>query len=87
MNTWVVGNSPIGHYHIQPPTRVPVNQCEEEELGAKVFLMKARIMAGQVAFDQSQPGISDFKWLAKEEVKELVAPFYWKAVKNLLPDL
>ncbi len=86
MNTWVVGNSPVGHYQTQKPARVPVSESEEEKLGAKIFLMKARIMAGQVAFEQSQPGFSDFKWLVKEEVKKLVAPLYWKAVKNLLPD-
>ena len=66
MNTWLVGRIPIGHYQYDYPSKTT------GELGLKTFFMKARIMAGQANLKGNQLGLSDFKWLAKEEVKKEV---------------
>jgi large subunit ribosomal protein L46 len=85
MNTWVVGNVPIGHYqhdYIESlKTASGLN-----ELGMKTFFMKARIMAGQANLENNKFGLTDFKWLAKEEVKTEVNNKYWHSVKNMLAE-
>ncbi|TKA73022.1 hypothetical protein B0A55_07048 [Friedmanniomyces simplex] len=103
MNTWIVGNHPIGHHHMMytfggaPAPRVakiapnPVvstsqNQpgFEQEEYGEKVFFMKGRMMTGQADLGKNVYGDSEFRWLAKEEVKQVVTGGYWKSVRNML---
>lgn len=86
MNTWVVGNAPIGHYSFSFPTRRSDLQNNVEELGEKVFFMKARIMAGQANLTNNKFGLSDFKWLAKEEIESAVTPRYWNAIRNMLAE-
>jgi len=86
MNTWLVGNAPTGHYHSTFENPILNSEKNVEELGQKVFFMKARIMAGQANIEQNKLGLSDFKWLAKEEVEQAVAPKYWSAVRNMLPE-
>lgn len=82
MNTWIVGNSPVGYYELKH--RKPVLKESTSELGAKTFFMKARIMAGQANLEQNKFGLSDFKWLAKEEISKTVDSHYWASVKNML---
>ncbi|OCK99115.1 mitochondrial 54S ribosomal protein mL46, partial [Cenococcum geophilum 1.58] len=86
MNTWVVGNAPIGHYSFDFLTRRSDLQKNVEELGEKVFFMKARIMAGQANLTNNKFGLSDFKWLAKEEIESTVTPRYWNAIRNMLAE-
>ncbi|KAI7600698.1 50S ribosomal subunit L30, partial [Hortaea werneckii] len=104
MNTFLIGNHPIGH-HAQKYTRpitstlsanrlVPTSTIaragEEgsvrEEYGEKVFFMKARIMAGQADLSKNEYGDQEFKWLAKEEVQDVVTQAYWSSVKNMLTE-
>ncbi|KAF2836689.1 50S ribosomal subunit L30 [Patellaria atrata CBS 101060] len=84
MNTWVVGNAPVGHY--SRPFRTPVVDSAKgiEELGEKVFFMKARILAGQANLKENALELTDFQWLAKEEIEGIVTPEYWSDVKNML---
>lgn len=97
MNTWVVGNHPIGH-HTNTFKSTEVNKIarhklvtsatdefEQEEYGEKIFFMKARIMAGQANVVKNDLGIKDFLWLTKEEIGEKVAPQYFNSIKNMLP--
>ena len=98
MNTWMVGNHPVGHHasNFASPilSKVPANRLvttsveefEQEEYGEKVFFMKGRIMAGQADLSQNEYGDREFQWLAKEEVKEKVEPGYWKSVRNMLTE-
>ena len=98
MNTWIVGNHPVGHYSFNFPssqlTRVQPNQLvststeefEQEEYGEKVFFMKGRLMAGQVDLSKNAFGDQNFNWLVKEEVEKTVTPAYWKAVKGMLTE-
>lgn len=80
MNTWVVGNQPIGHFQHDYPSK------DATELGFKTFFMKARIMAGQANLKDNALGLADFQWLAKEEVQKAVDTSYWRSVKNMLAE-
>jgi large subunit ribosomal protein L46 len=48
--------------------------------------MKGRIMAGQVDLKENMFGLSDFKWLTKQEVQKHVGNKYWSYVKNMMGD-
>ena len=48
--------------------------------------MKARIMAGQADLKYNLFGLSEFKWLTKEEVAKHVASRYYSWVKNMMAD-
>ena len=85
MNTWVVGNVPIGHYHFDYP-KPHLIEGGVKELGEKTFFMKARIMAGQADLQKNELGLVDFKWLAKEEIEKTVSPKYWKSLRNMLAE-
>ncbi|KAH0536819.1 hypothetical protein FGG08_006352 [Glutinoglossum americanum] len=85
MNTWVVGNVPIGHYHFDYPNPLPIKDGVRES-GEKTFFMKARIMAGQADLKKNELGLVDFKWLAKEEIEKAVGPRYWKSLKSMLAE-
>ncbi|KAF8545153.1 39S mitochondrial ribosomal protein L46-domain-containing protein, partial [Trichophaea hybrida] len=81
MNTWFVGNVPIGHYIYNYGRDYTV---DSEKIGKKVFFMKARIMAGQADLNGNKLGLEDFLWLTKEEVEEVAGRAYFKAVRHML---
>ncbi|KAA6414044.1 MAG: 50S ribosomal subunit L30 [Lasallia pustulata] len=84
MNTWVVGNLPVGHQSIDYPKTIVDEEKKIEQLGEKTFFMKARIMGGQANLKDNKFGLEDFKWLAKDEIQKEVHPRYWSAVRNML---
>ena len=86
MNTWIIGNAPVGHYTGKEPTADmrPEGEVKSEHQGEKTYFMKARIMAGQFDLKASQVGLSGFRWLTKEELEKNLDPVYWKAVRNML---
>ncbi|MCJ1411808.1 54S ribosomal protein L17 mitochondrial [Ptychographa xylographoides] len=86
MNTWIVGNHPVGHYNLKYAQPRLEQETKIEQLGAKTFFMKARIMAGQANLKDNKLGLQDFKWLAKDELEKEVQPQYWKHIKNMLVD-
>jgi len=86
MNTWVVGNHPIGHYSYDFPKAVENQEQRTKELGEKVWFMKSRIMAGQANLAANTLGCEDFRWLSKEEIQEIVTPRYWKMCQDMLGD-
>ena len=83
MNTWVVGNAPIGHYVLNPR---PATDKAPEVKGEKTFFMKGRIMAGQADVSKNVLGYDNFKWLTREEIQRLVRPKYFSYVKNMLAE-
>jgi len=85
MNTWVVGNAPVGYYELNH-RRLVEKDTKSSEIGQKTFFMRARMMAGQANLEQNKLGLSDYKWLAKEEVAETVSSHYWAQVRNMLPE-
>ena len=82
MNTWVIGNVPIGHQVITYPPDGRVTG----PVGVKRFFMKARIMAGQANLQGNKFGLEDYKWLAKEEIQKEFASKDWHAVRNILAE-
>ncbi|KAK4984256.1 hypothetical protein LTR66_002881 [Elasticomyces elasticus] len=84
MNTWIVGNAPVGHFQRRFPKTISNEANGLEESGEKTFFMKVRIMAGQADMAKNELGDTDFKWLAKEEVEQIVHPQYWSQVRNML---
>lgn len=98
MNTWIVGNHPVGHYAFTFPrsqlTKIAPNrlvstsndEIEQDEYGEKVFFMKGRMMAGQADISKNEFGDKDFQWLAKEEIEGVVGAKYWSSVRNMLTE-
>lgn len=85
MNTWLVGHVPIGHHQLEYPV-AEQKPSGLTEYGAKTFFLKARIMAGQINLKDNKLGLQDYKWLAKDEVKNEVEPKYWSSIKNMLAE-
>jgi large subunit ribosomal protein L46 len=83
MNTWIVGHVPAGHHVVHPRF---YKETETEILGEKTFFMKARIMAGQANLKDNLFGLSDFKWLTKQELEKHLSPRYFSFIKNMLAD-
>ena len=86
MNTWVVGNHPVGHYAGDFRKAMDNPELGTKELGEKVFFMKARIMAGQANLKENSFGLKDFQWVTKEELQKLVTSRYWSMTKDMLAD-
>ena len=86
MNTWVVGNIPIGHQVYNYSQGIFTEEKRSVLRGEKVFFMKARILAGQANLKDNQCGLEDFQWLAKEEIQKAFHPRDWNAVKTILPE-
>ncbi|PGH02486.1 hypothetical protein GX51_04654 [Blastomyces parvus] len=86
MNTWMVGYHPIGHYVYNLRKPKPNPEAGIEFRGEKIFFLKGRIMAGQADLTKSTQGITDFKWLAKDEIQKYVLPVYWSSIKNMLEE-
>ena len=84
MNTWIVGNSPVGHHNVNYRRAIIDQEKKTEQLVEKTFFMKARIMAGQANLKDNKLGLEDYKWLAKEEIQKEVHPQYFNAVRNML---
>ena len=86
MNTWVVGNMPVGHQVYNYSQAIVDKDTGTETRGEKVFFMKARIMAGQANLVDNKYGLEEFRWLDREEIQKAFHPRDWNAVKNILPD-
>ena len=83
MNTWVVGNAPIGHYILKPK---PASEQSSAQPGEKTFFMKGRIMAGQADLAENIYGLSKFMWLTREEIERKVSKNYFTYVKDMLAE-
>ncbi|KAK5688677.1 hypothetical protein LTS10_000655 [Elasticomyces elasticus] len=64
------------------------NQPEyvQEEYGEKVFFMKGRMMSGQADLSKNEYKDQEFRWLAREEVEEVVTGGYWRSVRGMLAE-
>lgn len=86
MNTWIVGNAPVGHFVYDFRKVLEDTEKGARELGEKVFFMKGRIMAGQANLKDNKLGLEDYRWATREEVQGLVTPRYWSMCQDMLPD-
>ncbi|EFW99584.1 50S ribosomal subunit l30 [Grosmannia clavigera kw1407] len=76
MNTWIVGRVPIAH----------IVQSTDATDGEKTFFLKGRIMAGQANLEGNTSGLTDFKWLTKEELAKELPWYYYSGVKHAMPE-
>lgn len=86
MNTWIVGNIPLGHFvrnYVEPKVGTDKSQVIK---GSKFFFMKGRIMAGQANLKDNKQGLTDFQWLAKEEIQKTLLPRDWNGIRNILAE-
>lgn len=86
MNTWVVGNMPVGHQirHVaEPPSETSLTPSKTTE---KVFYMKAHIMAGQADLKDNRLNLHGFRWLTKQELQTTLSPQDFSAVRKVLAD-
>lgn len=80
----------MAHEH-REPVYTGGREGEEAErriktYGKDVFYLRARIMAGQVDLDGNKWGITDFKWLTKDELLAgAVSQQTMHSVKNSMP--
>ena len=86
MNTWVVGNMPIGHQVYKYRKPVVDEEKATETRGEKLFFMKARIMAGKPSLMDNKFELTDYRWMAKPEIRKAVHPRDWSAVKDILAE-
>lgn len=90
MNTWIVGRHPVAYEHREPTNRDPTPEELEKDpkcvrvlkrYGEKVFYLKGRIMAGQADLADNEYGVTDFKWLTKDELKAELQPGLYESVE------
>jgi large subunit ribosomal protein L46 len=86
MHTWIVSNQPVGHFdRPHAKDKVKINSAGALEKGDLTLFLKGRIMMGQADIKENELGVSEFKWLAKEEIQKLVPPKYWESIDDILP--
>lgn len=62
------------------------DQSSDLDLGEKTFFIKSRVLAGQADIKSNTLDILDYQWLSKDEIEKVVAPQYWKQVRNMLAE-
>lgn len=81
MNVWMVGRQPVGHVVDKPWYK----DDTMVKAGAKTFFLKGRIMAGQADLKDNSLGLTDFKWLTKDEIAKEVDIHYYTSIRNTMP--
>lgn len=89
MNTWMVGRAPVAYEH-REPVYTGGREGEEGErriktYGRDVFYLRARIMAGQADLADNKLGITDFKWLTKDELAGTLSQQTLHSVMKSMP--
>jgi large subunit ribosomal protein L46 len=92
MNTWMVGRVPVAYEHREPAyTGGREGDAEPERrikrYGLDIFYLKVRILAGQVdlAAGREKAGISEFRWLTKDELPGAISQQTFASVRNSMP--
>lgn len=88
MNTWMVGRHPIAHEKREPIFKDDASAEGGRALKARgynAFFLKGRIMAGQADLAENKFGLTDFKWLTKDELKAQLQPSLFFSVENSMP--
>ncbi|KAK4123369.1 hypothetical protein N657DRAFT_597904 [Parathielavia appendiculata] len=83
MNTWIVGRVPVAH-HVVKPLLSHGDAPSVLQPGEKTFFLKGRIMAGQADLAGNKHGLTDFKWLTREELKVLLRKDYYHSVQGMM---
>lgn len=90
MNTWMVGRAPVAYEHSEPLYTGGREGDKEatrriKKYGRDIFYLKARIMAGQADLAENKWGVTDFKWLTKDELSKAIGQETFASVKNSMP--
>jgi large subunit ribosomal protein L46 len=85
MNTWIVGRVPVAHVVTRPLFK-DEGASVLEKRGEKIFFLKGRIMAGQVDLKDNKHGLTDFMWLTREELQEVLPEEYYRHVRLMMAD-
>ncbi|KAH6636289.1 39S mitochondrial ribosomal protein L46-domain-containing protein [Chaetomium tenue] len=83
MNTWVVGRVPVAH-HVVKPVVDEAGGTTVVDRGTKTFFLKGRIMTGQADLAGNKHGLTDFKWLTREELQEVLPEEYYRSVRGMM---
>ncbi|KAL2156370.1 hypothetical protein VTH82DRAFT_1115 [Thermothelomyces myriococcoides] len=81
MNTWIVGRVPVAHHVVKPV--LGEDGTSVVKRGEKIFFLKGRIMAGQADLTGNKHGLTDFKWLTKEELQGVLAEDYYHSIRGM----
>ncbi|KAG0682765.1 54S ribosomal protein L17 mitochondrial [Pichia californica] len=87
INTWSVSNSPAAVIKYDSNNKIIHNTDNNDQLITREFLIKSHIIAGKFDLQKSNNSVSDFKWLVKEEIKDLVDISYYSKIDHLLSDI
>ncbi len=82
MNTWIVGRVPVAHHVVKPV--LAEDGTSVAQRGEKLFFLKGRIMAGQADLAGNKHGLTDFKWLTREELEEVLPAGYYRSVRGMM---
>jgi large subunit ribosomal protein L46 len=82
MNTWIVGRVPVAHRVVKPV--LAEDSSSVRQPGEKTFFLKGRIMAGQADLAGNKHGLTDFMWLTREELQELLPEDYYHSVRGMM---
>ncbi|KAL2164227.1 hypothetical protein VTH06DRAFT_3443 [Thermothelomyces fergusii] len=81
MNTWIVGRVPVAHHVVKPV--LAEDGASVVQRGEKIFFLKGRIMAGQADLTGNKHGLTDFKWLTKEELQDVLPADYYDSIRGM----
>lgn len=82
INSWSVSNSPAAVIKYDTAGKI----IDSESPESREFLFKSHIVAGKFELQQNSE-IKQFKWLAKEEIAELVDQSYYSKIGHLLSNI
>ncbi|KAH6849975.1 39S mitochondrial ribosomal protein L46-domain-containing protein [Chaetomium sp. MPI-CAGE-AT-0009] len=82
MNTWIVGRVPVAHHVVKPV--LGDDGTSVVSRGEKVFFLKGRIMTGQADLTGNKHGLTDFRWLTREELEKVLPADYYHSVRNMM---
>ncbi|KAB5558164.1 39S mitochondrial ribosomal protein L46-domain-containing protein [Coniochaeta sp. 2T2.1] len=85
MNTWIVGRVPVAHV-VNKPLFKKDNPEQIERKGEKVFFLKGRIMAGQADLAGNKHGLTDFRWLTREELQGVLPQKVYSQARLMMAD-
>lgn len=85
INTWSVSNSPAAVIKYDTKGKIAEAKTDGPAL-TREFLMKSHIIAGKFDLQKDSKKVSEYKWLVKEEIQNLVDKAYFDKISHLLHD-
>ena len=86
INTWSVSNSPAAVIKYDPKGQIANVKASDASALTTEFLMKSHIIAGKFDLQKASKNVSEYKWLVKEEIQQVVDKTYFDQISHLLND-